>query len=262
MRLNEWQLAFEDYLLGEPDVAGAPLRDSLLGGPTLDVANGLAIYRNAYSARLREVLREDFPAILYWLGDDEFEALLDAYIRQCPSAHFSLRWMGANLEGFIHQYLIAAQSAPLAELARLEWAFTLAFDAPAGDLLSLQHMATLSPEQWPALQVALAPSVQWLRCDFNSLALWRAAKDEVEFPASSLLERPEVCLIWRRDLICHYRSLSAPEAEALAGMARENWSFAHLCEHLAIDLAEGAPLQAVTWLKLWIEDGLLVLPSA
>lgn len=259
MRLNDWQLAFEDYLLGTADGASAALHDSLLGGPTLDVANGLAIYRNAYSARLREVLREDFPAIHHWLGDDEFDALLDAYIQHYPSDHFSLRWLGANFEKFIRQHLVAAQSAPLAELAQFEWAFTLAFDAPDGDLLNLQRMAALTPEQWPSLRVALAPSVQWLNCHFNSLALWRAAKGELAFPASSPLEQPEACLVWRRELLCHYRSLGAYEAWALSGMVHQNWTFADLCEQLASDLAEGAPLQAVTWLKSWIEEGLLQL---
>lgn len=259
MRLIDWQLAFEDYLRGSADGASAVLHDSLRGGPSLDVANGLAIYRNAYSARLREVLRADFPALRNWLGDDEFDALLDAYIQHYPSAHFSLRWLGTNVETFIRQHLVAAQSAPLAELARLEWAFTLAFDAADGDLLNLQRMAALSPEQWPLLRVALAPSVQWLSCHFNSLALWRAAKGELAFPASHRLEQPEVCLVWRRELLCHYRSLSAQEAWALAGMALENWTFAALCAQLADELAEGAPLQAVTWLKGWIEEGLLQL---
>lgn len=259
MRLNDWQLAFEDYLRGSADGASAALHDSLLGGPTLNVANGLAIYRNAYSARLREVLREDFPAIRNWLGDDEFDALLDAYLQLYPSVHFSLRWLGANVEQFIREHLVAAQSAPLAELARLEWAFTLAFDAPDGDLLNVPHMAALSPEQWPLLRVTLAPSVQWLSCHFNSLTLWRAAKGELAFPASRLLDQPEACLIWRRELLCHYRSLGADEAWALSGMAHEHWTFADLCAHLAGDLAEGAPLQAVTWLKGWIEEGLLQL---
>ena len=163
------------------------------------------------------------------------------------------------MERFIRQHLVTAQSAPLAELARLEWAFTLAFDAADGDLLNLQRMAALSPEQWPLLRVALAPSVQWLSCHFNSLALWRAAKGELAFPVSQRLEQPEVCLVWRRELLCHYRSLSAQEAWALAGMALENWTFAALCAQLEDELVEGTPLQAVTWLKGWIEEGLLQL---
>ena len=74
MRLKEWQLAFEAFLL-DATPADHALADSLIGGPTLDVGTGLAIYHNAYAARLLEVLTHDFPAIHYWMGDEEFDLL-------------------------------------------------------------------------------------------------------------------------------------------------------------------------------------------
>lgn len=156
MRLNDWQLAFERYLLGELSSADVELGSSLIGGPTLDVSTGLAIYHNAYQARLQEVLRGDYPAILNWLGDDEFEQLAAAYLRQNPSAHYSLRWLGNGFEAFIRQHLVPEQSAPLAELTALEWAFTLAFDAPPGTPLTMQDMATLAPLGPPQSFIAMA----------------------------------------------------------------------------------------------------------
>ena len=90
MRLNDWQLAFEAYLLGEQAQARAVLQDSLIGGPTLDVETGLAIYHNAYMARLQEVMGSDFPAIRHWLGDAEFQALTQAYIRPVSYTHLTL----------------------------------------------------------------------------------------------------------------------------------------------------------------------------
>ena len=257
MRLIDWQLAFEQHLLSESSVANSGFVATLLGGPTLDVDTGLAIYHNAYIARLQEVLRHDFSAILYWLGDDEFAALTHAYVRRYPSAHYSLRWFGERLPAFIHEHLVAEQSAPLAELAKLEWAFTLAFDAPQGQPLSLNDMALLPPEDWPGLQVALTPSVQQRLCHFNSVGIWRASKDGADFPGSYTLDLAQICLVWRLHHVCHYRSLEPAEALALAGMVTTGWTFAELCEQLAVTYAEGAPLQAVTWLKQWVQDGLL-----
>jgi hypothetical protein len=257
MRLTDWQLAFEQHLLAESSVANSGFAATLLGGPTLDVDTGLAIYHNAYRARLQEVLRNDFGAIWYWLGDEEFAQLTEAYVRRYPSAHYSLRWLGARFAAFIVEHLMAEQSAPLAELARLEWAFTLAFDATQGEPLSLEEMALLPPQDWPGLQVTLAPSVQQMICHFNTLAIWRAAKDETDFPGSEALASARICLVWRHRNVCHYRSLEPKEACALAGMVTTGWSFSELCEHLAITYAEGAPLQAVTWLKQWVEEGLL-----
>ncbi|KIH80768.1 DNA-binding domain-containing protein [Pseudomonas batumici] len=257
MRLNDWQLAFEDYLLGEDATADAALGASLIGGPSLDVETGLAIYHNAYRARLQETLRSDFPTVRHWLGDDEFDALTAAYLRECPSSHYSLRWLGAGFEAFVLRHLVPEQGAPLAELIRLEWAFTLAFDALPGAALTLEAMASLPAEAWPALRLERVPSVQWLDGRFNSLAMWRAVKAETAFPDSLELDEPQVCLVWRAGLVCQYRSLESAEAHALNGMLHDGWSFAELCAELAGSLGEGAPLQAVSWLKQWVNDGLV-----
>lgn len=252
MLLKEWQLAFETFLLEENPSANPMLSESLIGGPTLDVGTGLAIYHNAYKARLLDVLRNDFPTILHWMGDEEFDGLATAYIRQSPSAHFSLRWLGKGFEGFVREHLVPEQSAPLAELIALEWAFTLAFDAPAAEPLTIEAMAALAPEQWPELRVRAVPSMQSLECRFNSLSLWRSVKEETEFPHSMPVEIPQLCLIWRKGLICNYRSLDPAQASALDGVLNGGWSFSELCAELAVTYGEGASLQAVTWLKQWI----------
>jgi hypothetical protein len=98
---------------------------------------------------------------------------------------------------------VPEQSAPLAELASLEWAFTLAFDALAGQPLTLQSMATLAPEEWPELRVKPTPSLQWLECRFNSLALWRSVKEQSRNSLTAQpLEIPQVLsdLAQRTDL--------------------------------------------------------------
>ena len=169
---------------------------------------------------------------LAW-GDEEFDQLASAYICQCPSVHYSLRWLGKGFASFVCEYLVPEQGAPLAELAALEWAFTLAFDAPAGSPLTLEAMASLAPEDWPGLQFKPTPSLQRLECKFNSLSLWRSVKEEIEFPASMALAAPQVCLIWRNDLICHYRSLEAAEARPERA-AQRRLSFAELCAALAV----------------------------
>ncbi|ERO62692.1 HvfC/BufC N-terminal domain-containing protein [Pseudomonas piscis] len=257
MRLNDWQRAFERYLLGGQPVAEPGLQHSLVGGPSLDVASGLAIYHHAYRARLQEVMDSDFPSIRHWLGDQQFSTLVAAYLERSPSRHFSLRWLGQGFADFLQEHLPAEQGLPLAELARLEWAFTLAFDAPEAAVLDIAAMAALAPGQWPGLQLRLAPCVQWLALRYNSLAQWRAVKDRADFPLPALLEQEQVCLVWRAQRICQYRSLATDEARALRGMSAGQWSFAELCAELAVTYEEGAPLQAASWLKQWVEDGLV-----
>ncbi len=256
MRLSDWQEAVQAYLLNpsvQPDPA---LQASLLDSEALTAEQGLAIYHNAYRARLLEALRGDYPATHAWLGDEEFDALALAYLDAHPSRHFSLRWLGADLAAFIEGYLVPAQAEPLGELVRLEWAFTLAFDAPQGRPLSLKQLSELAAEDWPALRIGLLPSVQWQSHRHNSLAIWQACKAHGEFPGSQPLEAPETCLVWRTQLITRYRTLAADEAGALRGMTELGWSFAELCGELA-HLGERAPVQAVSWLQQWLNDGLV-----
>lgn len=255
MRLNDWQRAFEDYLLGESPTSHQDFSASLIGGPTLDIDTGLAIYHNAYRARLQEVLRNDFPTIWHWLGDEQFDQLAASYLRQSPSSHYNLRWLGKGFESFIYQHLIPDQSAPLGELARLEWAFTLAFDAPSGVPLTVQDMTALQLKEWPELRISASPELQKVDCRFNSISLWRAVKDEVEFPGSAALDEPQTVVIWRAGMICHYRSLEPAESAALHRMTDEGWSFAQLCTELEASFDDMAPLIAASWLKQWILDG-------
>lgn len=256
MRLNDWQRELESYLLGDAPQAMPALLAELRDGPTLSGARGLAIYHNAYRARLLETLRGDYPAVHAWLGDDEFDALMHAYLRAHPPRHYSLRWLGEQLPGFLEQHLIAEQAAPLAELARLEWAFTLAFDAADAEALSLEQIAAVPPGEWPTLRFAAHPSLQYLPCRHNSLALWRAVKEQREFPGSQPLATEELCLVWRQGLVCRYRALNQAEGAALQYLLG-GASFADLCESLASH-GEQAPVLAAGWLKQWLQDGLLV----
>lgn len=251
MKLTDWQMAFEAYLLGDDPGVAMQFANTLTGGPSLSVGTGLKIYHNAYRARLREVLSVDFPVTHQWLGDEKFAELAEQYLRAYPSRHYSLRWLGEHLASYV------GHDTPLAELVRLEWAFTLAFDARPKEPLALQDMACLTPHEWPVLQVGLLPSVQWLDCHYNSLELWRAAKDQCTLPDSKVLETAIVCLVWRVGLNCYYRLLDAGEAAALRGMTHDRWSFAELCLQLTNSFADDAPLQAATWLKQWVTDSLL-----
>lgn len=118
-------------------------------------------------------------------------------------------------------------------------------------------MARLPPPDWPGLQVNLAPTVQQIFCRFNTVETWRAAKAKSALHAGQPLDAPQVCLVWRDQQICRYRSLEPAQTCALAGMVSTGWCFSELCERLAVSHGEGAPLQAVSWLKQWVQDGLL-----
>lgn len=257
MRLNALQDALQAYVEDECARPSAELLEQIQGNAALGAAEGLRIYHNAYRARLLAVLREDFPALHQWLGPESFEQLALAYIAAWPPLHFSIRWLGEKLPDFIADYVAEPQLSPMRELATLEWAFTLAFDARDAEVLSTENMSSFTAEDWVTLKTSLAPSVNWLQFQYNTLELWKAAKAGEPLPATTRLPGDQCCLAWRHDRVCRYRSLEQDEAMALKLFAGGE-PFAGLCESLLALYDEHAPMQAAVWLKQWVSDGLLV----
>ncbi|WP_394235586.1 HvfC/BufC family peptide modification chaperone [Pseudomonas anguilliseptica] len=256
MRLSAQQEALERYLTTGDTVIPPELLEQIQGSNTLPAADGLMIYQNAYRARLLSVMREDFPALHRWMGDESFAQLAMAYISTWPSRNFSLRWLGEKLPEFIRGYIAEPQRSPMIELATLEWAFTLAFDAPDAVPLSLGVMSRFSADDWVNLRVYLTPSVRWLQLQYNTVGMWVAAKAEADIPAVVTLSAPLDCLVWRHELVCQYRTLGPDEASALR-LLSDGGSFASMCENLVGQHGEQAPLRAATWLKQWVGEGLL-----
>ena len=93
--LDTRQRQFLDHVRGVSDAA-----PDLADGP-VPAALGLAVYVNAYRARLREALAADHPRLAAHLGDERWLALCDAYIDAHPSIARSVRTFGDRLPGFI-----------------------------------------------------------------------------------------------------------------------------------------------------------------
>src|SRR5689334_16140542 len=61
----------------------------------------LDIYANMYFYRIRDALKEDFPAVLKILGEMGFHNLITEYLLKYPSTHYSLRYVGRHLPRFL-----------------------------------------------------------------------------------------------------------------------------------------------------------------
>src|SRR5262249_9518821 len=77
-----------------------------------DARARLAVYAQAYIARIAGVLAADYPKLQAWLGPGAFAALVAPYLRAYPTRHPSLREAGAHLPAFL--------DGAAADLARLE----------------------------------------------------------------------------------------------------------------------------------------------
>jgi len=90
----------------------------------------LEIYNRVYWFRILSSLAEDYPGLRAIIGQKKFDRLLVAFLTECPSESFTLRNLGARLEGWLRDHLeFAPKVERLAvDMVRLEWADIEAFD--------------------------------------------------------------------------------------------------------------------------------------
>jgi hypothetical protein len=249
--LEALQAAFARHLLDEP----SDFATAVAEGGRIGVKRRLAIYHNAYRARLVEALKDSFGHTLMYLGDDNFEAAARAYLAEHPSTHPNLRWFGAAFADWLGA---AAPSDPdIGELAALDWALRRAFDGADAPVLTVAELAALPPEAWAHVGLVWHPTCQRLQLAHNTLAIWSALDQDETPPDAERLEAPTELLVWRLDLRPHFRSLGALEAQAIDRLMAGD-GFAATCAALAerfpdLDIAP----ETGALLRRWVDEGLL-----
>jgi len=145
------------------DAASATLATEIASGnERLSPAEQVDVYREQFLLRHLDVLREDFLTLEHALGDERFEALASAYLQAFPPRSFSLRDLGVDLPRFVAEVAPWSEDPLLADLARVEWAFVDAFDAPDAPPLDLAGVSAVPEDAWPSVRLVLQPSVQRL----------------------------------------------------------------------------------------------------
>lgn len=230
----------------------------------------LGIYHRAYRARLLETLRDTHGHTARLLGSDAFDALALAYIAQSPSSHRNLRWYGQTWPEFLVAGAGAAEPhphphphAPIAELARLDWALREAFDGPDDTVLHVRDLQHLAPEAWGSVRLRPHTTVRCLSLRHNTLQRWHALDEERPVPEAVLLPEPGWLLVWRRDDRPHFRSMVATEAWAVQQLL-EGCAWGALCDAWAVAWPDqDVTLAAAQCLRRWLDEGVLAqaLPS-
>ena len=251
--LNDLEAAFQSHILTGDD----RIRARIVGTDKVDADTRLGLYANAYRLRLIEALDTDYPGLHTLAGDEEFDRMARAYIDAHPSGYRSLRWFGDRLSEFLRSTAPWSGYPVFAEMAAFEWALSDAFDAADSDLASVDDMTALPPDAWPGLTFALHASVQYLDLRWNVPTVWKAIDTGAEPPALAEHGHPATWLLWRHDLLTHFRSLKVDEAWALDALRRGK-NFAAICGGLTewVD-ARNVAAHAAGLLKQWLTDGLI-----
>lgn len=224
------------------------------------MAEGLAIYRNAYRTRLIDALRDTFPKTALWAGDEAFAQAAAHHLIQHPPKGWTLDLVG---EGFVETLDdLFAGDPDVADLAWLEWAMHLAFTAPDCAPMDAARFAEdtagFGEEDWTAMRLSFVSSLHVRAVSSDCAALWRALGRE-EPPASiPTLETPLHCIVWREGLDPVFMLVAADEGDCLAWM-RDGTSFGELCAGAAETMpADEAAGEAGAMLGSWIGRGIVL----
>jgi len=114
----------------------------------------LEIYNRQYWFRLYSCFEEDFPGLQAIVGRAKFDALMRAYLTDCPSRSFSLRNLGSRLEEWLteHPSFIAPHARLALDMVRLEWAHIEAFDEEERPRLTAEALASFDENSTLRLQ--------------------------------------------------------------------------------------------------------------
>jgi hypothetical protein len=120
----------------------------------------LEIYNQQYWWRLLSNIQDDQVGLRAMLGEEKFGVLATAYLESFPSRSWSLRDLSSRLADFIvaNPKWTAPRTIAARDLARFEWAQTVAFDAAQrprvdGDELLGSQADTLRLELQPYLSL-------------------------------------------------------------------------------------------------------------
>jgi hypothetical protein len=257
IHLAKLQADFQAYLYD--NVKGAAFKAQIVNDQKVGAKKRLSIYYDAYRLRIIGVLANDYPNLKKYLGDDLFERTARSYINQYPSTYCNMRWVGGQMARHLQKTL--RQHPVAAELAQFEWALGLAFDAEDAPILQLTDLAAIPPENWGDIVLKLHPSVQLLAFKHNAIMLWQALNSAQTPPNLAKLNAP--CIVWRKALDSHYRSIDALEMRAIEKVMAGT-TFAELCEFLQAANAlensteDAAIQQAAQFLSNWLADGLIL----
>jgi hypothetical protein len=202
-------------------------------GSLLSSFERLEIYNRQYWFRVIAAVSEDFPALQLVLGEEKFDSLVLAYLRENPSTSFSLRNLAARLPAWLASYpeLAGPQHALAVDVARLEWAYIEAFDGasllPLGwedfaglgrdSTLSLQPHLQLLDLQYPVDEVVLAVRKLAPENDIVSNAV--SARRQASGVALPELSRSNVYLaVHRFEESVYYRRIDREEFLLLADL--------------------------------------------
>jgi hypothetical protein len=215
--LQEW---FQAAIVASPSRAPSVDRCEIERRVTrsLGLTSGerLDIYSQAYFSRLHDCLADDYPAVRHLLGEERFERLVRAYLTRHPSRHYSLNALGRELPGFLAGSLQVPRRALLSDVARLELAMSVVFDAPKVKGLGPAELAAVPREAFPEAAFELVPAFALLELGHRANEIVSAVRQERPLPP--LGRKKTWVAVYRKDYVLWRKDVDRSEFRLLSAL--------------------------------------------
>jgi hypothetical protein len=238
----------------------------------LNAFERLEIYNRQYWYRVLSGLAEDFVALRRVLGSRKFTALSVAYLTEHPSRSFTMRNLGSHLPAWLraHPEFAGRRHSLAIDIAKIEWAFVVAFDSAESTPLTLAQIAALDGSS----RLALQPHIELMELNYPAenlvLELHQREKrqtseagvglDEEEQPPAKLpriRRHPTWLAAHRIELSIYYLRLDR-EAFLMLAALKEGKSLADAIEGGFADSRIPTARRAASlqkWFNQWAELG-------
>jgi hypothetical protein len=201
----------------------------------LVVQPGFAVYRNTFLKASIDALEGNYPCVSRLVGEDWFRAAATRFALAAPPTAPMLFDYGDGFAVFLDTFEPARELPYLADVARLDRAWTESHLAADAATLTLQDLAALAPQKLVDLHLAVHPAARWRWFPEQPIySIWNANRQQTDMDEQPewtgdgvLITRPEGDVIWRAssraacvllDACADGAALEAAAQMALAGM--------------------------------------------
>lgn len=212
--LAERQRSFAAAIL-DPEL---PPPTGLVGPDGKASAKRFAVYRNNVVVGLAQTLKDAYPVVQRIVGAEFFQAMARAYVAIEPPRSPIMLDYGQGFPDFVGRFAPAANLPYLADVARVERAWTEAYHEAEASPIDSSAFAEIAPDRFPTLSLALHPSIRIVCSRFPVLTIWQM-NIEGGIPAPvDLMAGGEDALVVRPEADVEVRSIPAGSADFIRAL--------------------------------------------
>ena len=185
-----------------------PVPGGLFGPDGATDAKRFQVYRNTVASTLAEALAATFPAVVRLLGAEFFAAAAGAYAAaEKPASPLLFRY-GASFPDFLGRLDSLAAYPYVPDVARLDFAWLVAYHAADADPLSAEALAQVQPERLADTRLTLHPATRIVVSGYPLVTIWSANRGDGPVP-DRLPDHGEDALVARPDIAVSVHPLPA-----------------------------------------------------